>query len=299
MDINSDRARNKQIRSVTLWGILLNIVLLAVKIVTGLLIQSSALIADGVHSLSDLTTDFIVLIGARLSSRPADETHPYGHKKFETISSLIIAVVLLVVSLGLIWSAASSIVRGEKNFPGVVVLIIASISVIAKEIIFRITRKVSRITYSTSLYANAWHHRSDALSSVAVLIGGIASLSGWGIADKAATIVVGFMIMGVAGRILYDGLIELSEHSADKDSVKTIKKILSEEKDICGWHALRTRKLGGELFIDIHILVNSNLSVLESHQISLNLEKKIETGLPHPLNILIHIDPDLGAPDKE
>jgi len=154
------------------------------------------------------------------------------------------------------------------------------------------TRKVSRETQSTVLYANAWHHRSDSLSSFAVLIGGVASLLGWGHADQVATIVVGFMIIGVAGKILFDALIELSEHSADGESIQKIEMVLSEQADISSWHALRTRKLGSELFIDVHVLVNPALSVQKSHDISMKIEGKIKKELSRPSNILVHIEPD-------
>jgi len=265
----------------------------ALKLVSGILIRSSALIADGVHSLSDLATDFVVLIGARLSSRPADKTHPYGHGKLDTIASILIALVLLVVSFGLIWPAGIAIYQHKHNYPGYMILVVASVSVISKEILFYITRRISRITQSTVLYANAWHHRSDSLSSFAVLIGGVASLLGWGHADQMATIVVGFMIIGVAGKILFDGLIELSEHSADSESIQKIEDVLSKEADISSWHALRTRKLGAELFIDVHVLVDPALSVQKSHDISMKIEGEIKKELSNPSNILVHIEPDI------
>jgi len=293
MTLQSREFREKKIRSITLWGALLNFFLMLLKLISGVLIKSSALIADGVHSLSDLITDFVVLIGTRLSSKPADKTHPFGHGKLETISSQLIALVLLVISFGLIWSAGVSIYRREHNYPGYLVLVVAAVSVITKEIIFFMTRKIARITHSTVLYANAWHHRSDSLSSVAVLIGGIISLLGWGHADQLATIVVGFMIMGIAGKILFEGVMELAEHSADKESIQKIEKVLTEEKGIYSWHALRTRKLGGELYIDVHVLVDSTLSVLEGHDISVKLEKKIKNVLSNPLNILVHIEPGI------
>jgi len=293
MTLQLRESREKKIRSITFWGALLNVFLMLLKLISGVLIKSSALIADGVHSLSDLITDFIVLIGTRLSSKPADKTHPYGHGKLETISSQLIALVLLVISFGLIWSAGVSIYRREHNYPGYLVLVVAAVSVITKEIIFFMTRKIARITHSTVLYANAWHHRSDSLSSVAVLIGGIISLLGWGHADQLATIMVGFMIMGIACKILFEGVMELAEHSADKESIQKIEKVLTEEKGISSWHALRTRKLGGELCIDVHVLVDSTLSVLEGHDISVELEKKIKSVLSNPLNILVHIEPDI------
>jgi cation diffusion facilitator family transporter len=263
-----------------------------IKIATGLLIRSSALIADGVHSLTDLATDLIILFGARLSSRPADDTHPYGHRKFDTIASQMIAFILIAVGFGFVFSGGTAISRKEVNYPGFFMLAVAAISVLSKEIIFHITRKISRATHSAALYANAWHHRSDSFSSLAVLIGGIASLLGWGYADHMAAIIVGIMIMGVAGKIFYDNLIELTEHAADKKSIQTIERILSQSEDISGWHALRTRSLGGELFLDFHVIVEPELTVRESHKIIDQIEERIQSELSKPANILIHIDPE-------
>lgn len=291
MKLQMNEVRQKQIRSITLWGALANVFLIIIKLIVGVAIRSSALIADGVHSVSDLATDFVVLIGTKLSHRPPDETHPYGHSRLETISCQIIALVLLVAGLGFIWSAASSIFKGKTNYPGILVLIVAVICVITKEILFFLTRKVSRITQSPVLYANAWHHRSDSFSSLAVLVGGVVGLLGWGYADHAATIVVGVMITAVGGKILYEGLIELSEHSADQESIQVIQNVLSERRDVFHWHDLRTRKMGAELFVDVHILVDPELSVLESHNISMKIEEEIKKRLSRPVNTLIHVEP--------
>ena len=291
-NLRAQNEREKKIRTITLWGSLLNVVLMALKIISGLLIKSSALVADGFHSLSDLVTDFLVLLGTKLSSRPADETHPYGHKKFETISSQLMALILFAIGVGFILSSGGAIIRHEHNFPGVIVLIVAVISVFSKEVLFYKTRKVSRETESAALYANAWHHRSDSLSSVAVLLGGAASLFGWGHGDQMATLVVGFMICGVGAKIFYECVIELTETSADKESIQTISQILSEQTDIAAWHALRTRSLGRELFLDVHICVNPWLSVQEGHDISHRLESEIKKKLSKPVNILVHIEPD-------
>lgn len=296
MTESSQIDRERKIRSITLWGILVNLFLFSIKIFIGVLVGSSALVADGFHSLSDLATDFVVLAGVRLSSRPPDEAHPYGHKRFETLASQIVGFVLLAVGFGFIWRAGTWIFRGVKSYPGFMVLVVAGISVIAKEIIFYLTRKISRETYSAALYANAWHHRSDSLSSGAVLIGGVASLLGWGHADHMATVVVGLMIMGVAGKILYEGLIEVTEHSADRETIQKIKNILSGEKDVFDWHALRTRKVGGELFVDVHILVDPDISVKQSHEICSKIEDEIQRKLIKPVNVLIHIEPHEAAP---
>lgn len=291
MTIQSGYEREKAIRSITFRGVAVNAFLIIIKLISGMLIRSSALIADSVHSISDLTTDFVVLIGTRLSQRPPDATHPYGHKKFETIACQIIAFILIVVSFGLFWSAGASIYYHRQNFPGFMMLIIAAISVVAKEVLFFTTRKIARVTGSAALYANAWHHRSDSLSSMAVLIGGVASLLGWGYADQTATVFVALMIMGVAGKIFFDGVIELTEHSADRESIHNLERVLTEEKEISGWHALRTRKFGGELFADVHILVDSHLSVLRGHEITEKIEEKIKRALSNPVNVLIHIEP--------
>lgn len=291
--------REKKIRSITLWGAVLNIFLVIFKIITGVMVKSSALIADGAHSLSDLFTDIVVLIGTRISSRPADENHPYGHKRFDIVASQLVALVLFIISIGFIWSAGVSIYHHEHNYPGFLVLIVAGISVITKEIAFLKTRKVSLETESPALYANAWHHRSDSFSSVAVLLGGIVSLFGWGHADQMATIIVGFMIMGVAAKLFYEGLIELTEHSADKKSIQAIENVLFKEAHISRWHALRTRKIGGELFVDVHILVDPDLSVRESHEVSEKVEEKIKQEISRPVNILVHIEPEIPASQKK
>ncbi len=291
MTIQPGDEREKAIRSITFWGVAVNVFLIIIKLISGILIKSSALIADGVHSISDLTTDFVVLIGTRLSHRPPDATHPYGHKKFETIASQFIASILIVVSFGLLWSAGASIYYYRQYFPGYMMLVIAALSVVAKEALFYATRKISKFTGSAALYANAWHHRSDSLSSMAVLIGGVAGLVGWGYADQAATVVVALMIMGVAGKIFLEGVVELSEHAADRESILKMEKLLKEEEEISGWHALRTRKLGGELFADVHILLDPQISVLKGHEISNKIEEKIRKALSKPVNVLIHIEP--------
>jgi len=283
--------QEKKIRVVTMQGAVVNFSLIVLKITAGILGKSASLVADGIHSLSDLATDFVVLIAARLANRPPDDTHPYGHKRFETIATQIISFILFLAGVQIIRSAGTAIYRGETTAPGVVMLIVAVLSVISKEIIFRITRNVSRETNSPSLHANAWHHRSDALSSIAVLIGGVISLLGWGHADHAAAIIVGLMIIAVATRIFFQSLDELSEHAASPETIQRINQTLAASSDIEDFHELRTRKIGGDVFLDVHILVDPNLTVQQGHDISHRIEDEIRAKLNRPVNILIHIEP--------
>lgn len=286
-------SRAREARKVTLCGLLVNTGLMIIKLLTGLLIGSSALLADGFHSLSDVATDMIVLIGNRMSSRPPDESHPYGHSKFETLTAQTVALVLFAGGAGIIWTAGLSIYNRNIHRPGIFVLVVAGLSVVLKEMLYYATRKTARRIHSPALYANAWHHRSDSLSSVAVLAGGAAGLLGWGYADQVSAVVVGFIILAVSGKILTKGVVELSEHAADGSSIRTIVRILEDEEDLKGWHALRTRRLGAELFLDFHILVDADMTVKESHGITQKIERKIKSRFSRPVNILIHVDPAL------
>jgi cation diffusion facilitator family transporter len=283
----------KKINSITIWGMVINIILAALKILAGSIVKSVALIADGIHSLSDLVTDVAVLVSSKAARRPADTSHPYGHGKIETIGTLIIGLILLIVGGGIGWSAVHSLYHSEKFFPGPTVVIIAFVSVVAKELLFQFTKKLAKQIHSSSLYANAWHHRSDALSSVAVLIGGGLSLFGLGYVDQLAGLVVGMMIIAVAGKILFDGAKELSEHAIDRESIRIIEQTLNNHQEVNLWHKLRTRKIGAELFVDVHIHVDPDLSVFASHKLTKEIEKSIQENLPLPVNILIHVEPCL------
>ena len=289
----------KKINSITIWGMVINIILSAIKILAGSIVRSVALIADGIHSLSDLVTDVAVLVSSKAARRPADISHPYGHGKIETIGTQLIGLVLLIVGVGIGYSAAHSLYHHEKSFPGPAVAVIALVSVIAKELLFQFTQKLAKQIHSSSLYANAWHHRSDAFSSVAVLIGGGLSLIGFGSGDQLAGLVVGIMIIAVAGKIIFEGLKELSEHAIDRESIKIIEQTLNNHQEVNLWHKLRTRKIGAELFVDVHIHVDPDLSVYESHKLTKEIEKSIQDQLPLPVNILIHVEPGLPQNSDE
>ncbi|MEJ2647542.1 MAG: cation diffusion facilitator family transporter [Sedimentisphaerales bacterium] len=282
----------KQVKSVTYVGIAVNSALAAVKVVVGLRAGSLALVAHGIHSLSDLVTDATVLVGIFVSSKKADVKHPYGHGRAETFAGLFIALVLMFVGGTMIYYATVAIAKDEMTQPHFVVLIVALASIFSKEWVYRITQKVARESHSTSLYANAWHHRSDALSSVAVVVGFIALEVGFGHGDQVAAIAVGLMVIYVGVHIIGDVFRELVEGAADSETIKQIEQIIDANADVRHWHKLRSRTVGREVFLDVHILVDPELNVAGAHRISENLEKSLEEQVSRPVNITVHIEPD-------
>ncbi len=293
MDNDKLKTVGKQIKSITYLGAAINISLSAIKIVIGFFAGSLALIADGIHSLSDVATDVAVLLGVRLASKAPDKGHPYGHGRAETFSAGLIALVLIIVGGAMIYYATIVIARDEITTPRLAVLIAAIVSVASKEWLYRVTQKVAIQSHSTALYANAWHHRSDALSSVAVVIGFISLEFGFGHGDQVAAIAVGLMIMWVGVRIIGDSLRELSEGAVDERTIEHIKNIINANGRIRQWHRLRTRTVGREVFLDLHILVDPDLNVAAAHEISENLEAALHEQIARPVNITVHIEPDI------
>jgi cation diffusion facilitator family transporter len=288
--------QNKSIQKVTYVGMAVNVGLAAVKIVFGFLVGSVSLVADGFHSLSDLATDAAVLVGVHFGSKEPDHEHPYGHGRIETFSAAFVALILVLIGCGMICKAGIEIARmndsnGTSKTFGAVVIGVSLISVVAKEWIYRWTRNIAIKTHSAALYANAWHHRSDALSSVAVLIGAIAVLFGYPLGDGIAAIAVGLMIILVGVKVINGCLSELTERSVDRKTVQRIEKVLASEKRILDWHKLRTRSLGREIFVDLHILVDSNLNITAAHEIADALEQSLHDKIAQPVNVMVHVEP--------
>ena len=292
MNKNNYQQETDQITKITRIGMYANIGLAGVKLVTGLMIGSLALIADGLHSLSDLVTDLAVLIGTYIGSRPPDDNHPFGHGKFETMFTMIIAIVL-IMSGGLIgWEAIKSIKHSDIVPNGWGIITIAVISILVKEILYRATKRIADRTYSQALEANAWHHRTDAFSSVIVLFGGGAALLGWNSGDSAAGLFVGIIVIVVGVKIGYRSLWELSESSAGADIEAQITDVLDEFKEIHNWHRLRTRRIGREIEMDVHVVLDRYMPLIDVHRVVHNIELAIESKLKLPITITIHTDPD-------
>ena len=292
MDNNKQTITGRQIKSVTYLGMVVNIALSVIKVVIGLSAASLALVADGIHSLSDIATDVAVLLGLRLGSKEPDQCHPYGHGRAETFSGGLVALILIVVGGAMIYFATLAIARDEITTPRFGVLIAAVISIVAKEWLYRITQKVAIQSHSPALYANAWHHRSDAFSSVAVVIGFISLEFGFGHGDQVAAIAVGMMIIWVGVRIISDALRELAEAAVDPDTIERIKEVINSDSSIRQWHKLRTRTVGREVFLDLHILVDPELKITAAHEITERLEKTLDEQIARPINITVHVEPD-------
>ena len=278
---------------ITLIGLVGNVLLLGLKLLFGFISGSAGLIADGIHSGSDMATDLAVLGGMHLGRRKADDDHPYGHGRFETLAGGIVAGILILVGAFIAWEAVAALRGGVINFPGIPVLIIAAISIVVKEWLYRRTIKVARNVNSAALHANAWHHRSDALSSIAVLAGGIGGLAGWGQADHFAGLIVGLMVIVAGGRTLFVVLHEITEGGLAHDELSKIEAAIEAVDGTCEWHDLRTRRVGRETFIDLHVLVDPELSIVDAHRISTEIEGTLRSACNRPANVTVHVEPDL------
>lgn len=293
----------KQIKNVTYLGVLTNIVLAVFKLFVGTLVGSMSLFADGIHSISDMVTDVVVLLGIRLSVKGADHEHPYGHGRAETFSATVVAALLIFVGGAMAYRASIEIAGSQAASEDIetlspLVFWIAMSSVIAKEALYRITRTVAKRTGSSALYANAWHHRSDALSSVAVVIGFVAMKFGYQQGDHIATIAVGLMIILVGVKIIGGCFHEFAQRAVDSDTMAQIELTIASEHRIRDWHKLRTRSAGREIFMDLHILVDPQLNITDAHEIADSLEQSMHAKIPRPVNIMVHVEPDVPGKRK-
>ncbi len=276
---------------VTLIGVGINLGLIGLKFGVGFVTGSMALIADGVHSLSDFATDVVVLAGLRLARRPADLSHAYGHGKFETLATALVAVALFAAGGWIAGEAVVAFLEHRGSVPGPVVVGVATLSVVAKEWLFRATRRVARRLRSSSLEANAWHHRSDALSSVAVVAGGIASTFGFLQGDQAAAIAVALLIGWAAVGILRRALYELTEGALSATEQARVVRAIAGVDGVRSWHKLRTRSAGRGAFVDVHIQVDPELSVAEAHAIASRVEGAVRAAMGGGASVVVHIEP--------
>ena len=274
--------REKEINRVTLVGFVVNLILSAAKLAAGILGRSGAMVADAIHSFSDMATDIVVIVFARISSKPKDDGHDYGHGKYETLATIIISLALAAVGIGILSSSIGSIRTilegGTLPRPGAVALVAAVVSIVAKEILYRYTVRVGRRIDSPSVIANAWHHRSDALSSLGTLAGiGCAYFLGekWRIADPIAALLVAVFIFKIALDLIRTGLGELLEKSLPADVEQEILSIVTANPEIRSPHNLRTRRIGASIAIEVHVRVDGAMSVAHSHALTVDIEHRL------------------------
>ena len=290
--------RNQEIYQVTLVGGVVNVVLLLFKFVAGIVGHSAAMVADAVHSLSDFVTDVIVLVFVHISSKPKDKSHDYGHGKYETLAMTLIGVALLIVAIGIIYHGAMEIVtwlNGEQlEAPGTLALWAALLSVLLKEGVYQYSMVKARQLNSQVVEANAWHHRSDALSSVgtAIGIGGAIFLGQrWTVLDPIASLVVGAFIVKVAVDLLHRGIDDLMEHSLPEDVEEEILRIVGELKGVVDPHDLRTRKIGNHYAIELHILMDGDITLREAHNKASEVEDLLRARYGEHTHVAVHVEP--------
>jgi cation diffusion facilitator family transporter len=284
-----------QIQRITLIGLAVNILLSIIKFLIGFWGNSQAVIADGLHSFSDTTSDLVILFGVKYWTAPPDEGHPFGHHKMESIGTIIIGLILITVACGIGYNGIVSLQSNQYRELNMIVVIGPFISIIAKEILFKMTYRVGIETNSSSLKANAWHHRTDALSSIPVLIAVIASLINPKLRflDQVGAIIVSAFIIKVGLEIFFTNINDLLDTGISGEEIGEMEKTICNIKNVRGVHKLRTRKLANYIYIDLHLEVDGLLSVIAGHDISENVKQTLIKHNPKIIDVMVHLEPDI------
>jgi len=268
-----------------------NVCLTVTQVTVGILSKSQGLVADGIHSLSDLVADFVVLFAGHHAKKDADEDHPHGHQRFETAASLVLGALLLAVGMGMLWSAFRKLESPETVAQvHIVALWVAGGALVAKELLFRYMLAIAKRVMSSMLVANAWHARSDAASSLVVGLGIIGNLAGYPILDPIAALIVGFMVSKMGWSFGWDALHDLMDRSVDEQEVAAIRLTLAETPGVRSVHDVRTRKMGDMIVVDAHIEVDASISVEVGHDIAVEARQRV-LQRHRVLNLMTHVDP--------
>ncbi len=284
--------RYQQAKRITLIGAVSNVFLGCIKLIGGLLYHSHALVADGMHSFSDLITDVMVIFATKFGSQDADISHPYGHQRIETAATLFLAVLLILAGAGIAWGSLYELIRSTVEKPGWFALPIAVLSIAANESLFYYTQHVAKRISSSLVLANAWHHRSDAASSIVVALGLLGSLLGFPYLDAIAAIIVGFLIIKMGISYGWNSVKELVDSGVEPDLLSKIEQVIQSVDGVEKIHQLRSRLMGGDIFIDVHILVAPYISVSEGHYIAQHVDKALLEQLAAVKDVTVHVDPE-------
>ncbi len=290
--------RSKEIYKVTLWGGTVNVLLLAFKFVAGIMGHSAAMVADAVHSLSDFVTDVVVLVFVHISGKPEDKSHEFGHGKFETLAQTLIGFMLLAVSVGIVYGGLAKIatwLNGEQlKAPGMLALWAALLSIVLKEGVFHYTMRKAKQLDSQAVEANAWHHRSDALSSIgtALGIGGAIFLGQrWAVLDPLASVIVGLFIVKVAVVLLRGGIGDLTEQSLPDEVEQEMLRLAASVPGVEEPHDLRTRRIGSHYAIELHILMDADISLRQAHDKASEVEDLLKKHYGEETHVIVHVEP--------
>ena len=294
---SEDAAKEKTIRKVTWVGLLANLFLAGFKFIAGISGRSQALVADAIHSLTDLTTDIAVIAGSHYWSRPPDDDHPYGHRRLETLVTAFIGVVLAVAGIGIGWKALSTLQQKTASPPGWIAVLAAVVSIICKEAVYRWTALTAKRVKSPALAANAWHHRTDALSSLPVLIAvaGAKAFPSWSFLDRLGAVVVSIFILHASLKIVWPAISELIDAGVPAETRKKIRAIALNNEDVLQVHDIRTRYISTSIQVDLHIVIDGSITVREGHVIADDVRDRIIEEIPEILDVIVHVDPPENA----
>jgi len=286
------KERYRHVKKVTIISVIINFFLGLIKIIGGFLYNSHGLIADGFHSFSDLLTDGMVLVASKYGSQDADKNHPYGHQRIETATTLFLAMLLIIAGAGIAWDAIDTLIHNAEIRPDWLSLPIIIVSIIAKEALFHYTRYIGNHIQSELLITNAWHHRSDAASSIIVLAGIIASLSGFIYFDAIAAVLVALLIIKMGWDYGWNSVRELVDTAVEPEVLQQIKKTIESINGVDRIHQLRSRLMGGDIYIDVHILVSQQISVSEGHYIAQHVHQALVKKFDRVKDVTVHVDPE-------
>ncbi len=283
--------RIKIANRISIVTIIANVILSAMKIFIGFIGRSNGIIADGIHSLSDVFSTLVALIGIRLANKADDENHPYGHERIEPVMGKVLANILFLTAIFMGYSGIKNIIQGNYATPSKITIYAAIFSILVKEWMYRYTVKGAKKIESSALLADAWHHRTDALSSVGSLLGVIGAILGYAIFDSIAAVVISVFVAKVAVDIYFQSVKELIDSAADKETIENIRKIITGIHGVIRIDELKTRLHANKLYVDVEISVNKNLSLPQAHDIAENVHRKIEEGIKRVKHCMVHVNP--------
>jgi len=302
MDYNGSggRANLAIANRVSVVSIVVNAALSAFKLAVGILAHSAAMVSDAVHSLSDVLSTFIVIIGVNLAEQKSDKGHPYGHERFECVASIILALMLGLTGAGIGYSGVKSIMDGdyENKIPGVAALVAAVVSVAVKEWMYRYTRSAAKKINSGALMADAWHHRSDALSSVGAFFGIFGAILGYPSLDAVASLVICLFIAKAAYDVFMDAINKMVDKSCDEETVNALRKLVMAQNGVIAVDDIRTRIFGSKMYVDIEIAANKDLVLTQAHKIAEGVHEAVEKNFPTVKHCMVHVNPGVAVQPK-